>query len=76
MPIGLIYVLLQLDPKIRFIKIISEELNIPVLAEIHKFTSNSDNRKTKINLIVLSLGFAMIFIIYGYVGWFKYTGQL
>ena len=75
-PIGLIYLMLQIDPKIRFSKVLSDDLNLPVLAVINKFSSNSDNRKTKINLMILILGFVMIFIIYGYVGWVKYTGQL
>jgi len=75
-PIGLIYVMLQIDPRVRFSKIISAELNIPVLAEIHQISSRSEKRKTKINLIVLSVGFLMVLIIYGYVSWLKYTGQL
>jgi len=75
-PLGLIYIMLQIDPRVRFSKIISEELNVPVLAEIHQISSLSENRKTKINLIVLAVGFLMVIIIYGYVGWLKYTGQL
>ena len=75
-PIGLIYVMLQIDPRIRFPQIISEELQIPVLAEIKQISSLSEDRKTKVNMFILSTGFAMVFIIYGYVGWLKYTGQL
>jgi len=75
-PVGLIYVMLQIDPRIRFSKIISEELNIPVLAEISKISSASDLRKAKINLLVLSFGFALVIVIYAYVGWLKFVGQL
>ncbi|VAW58667.1 hypothetical protein MNBD_GAMMA11-2957 [hydrothermal vent metagenome] len=75
-PVGLIYVMLQIDPRIRFSKIISEDLNIPVLAEISQISSISDLRKTKLNLLLLATGFAMVMVVYGYVGWFKYIGQL
>ncbi len=75
-PIGLIYIMLQIDPRVRFSQAISEDLNIPVLAEIHQITSKNDDRKMRINLIVLTSGFAMVLTIYGYVGWLKYTGQL
>jgi len=75
-PIGLIYVMLQIDPRIRFSKVISEELNIPVLAEISQISSASEIRRSKVNVMVLATGFAMVLVIYGYVGWLKYIGQL
>ncbi|MFK5948351.1 MAG: hypothetical protein QM500_06240 [Methylococcales bacterium] len=75
-PIGLIYFMLQADPKIRFPQIIVEELNIPILAEINKIISVNENRKIKINVIILLTGFSLVFVIYGYVGWLKYMGQL
>ncbi|HED32866.1 MAG TPA: hypothetical protein ENJ08_01430 [Gammaproteobacteria bacterium] len=75
-PVGLIYVMLQIDPRIRFSKVISEELNIPVLAEISQISSVSDLRKAKVNLLVLSFGFVLVIVIYGYVGWLKFVGQL
>jgi len=75
-PIGIIYLLLQVDPRVRFSQIISSELNIPVLAEIKKIESLSDKRKTRINLLILGTGTTLVFVIYGYVGWLKFTGQL
>ncbi|VAW64747.1 hypothetical protein MNBD_GAMMA11-1323 [hydrothermal vent metagenome] len=75
-PIGLIYVMLQIDPRIRFSKTITEDLNVPVLAEISQISSLSDRRRTKINLFLLATGFIMVMVIYGYVGWLKYIGQL
>jgi hypothetical protein len=68
--------LLQVDPRVRFSQIISSELNIPVLAEIKKIESLSDKRKTRINLLILGTGTTLVFVIYGYVGWLKFTGQL
>jgi protein tyrosine kinase modulator len=75
-PIGFIYLMLQLDTRIRFSQIISEELNIPVLVEIYQFSTVSENRKIKTNLIILSSVFSIVFVIYGYVGWLKVTGQM
>jgi len=76
LPIGLIYLILQVDPRIRFSQIISEELQVPVLAEITALSNLSEDRNTKLNLLILATGVVMVFIIYGYVGWLKYTGQL
>lgn len=75
-PIGLIYIMLQVDPRIRFSRVISSDLNIPVLAEISRLSSYSEVRKRKINLIFLAVGMIMVFVIYGYVGWLKMTGML
>jgi len=75
-PIGLIYVMMQIDPRIRFSQIISSGMNIPVLAEIHQYSTNADKRKLEINLLLLAIGYVTIFCIYGYVGWLKSTGQL
>jgi len=75
-PIGLIYLLIQVDPKIRFSQTISKELDLPVLAEISILSSQSDDQKVYYNLILLGLGLTIVFVIYGYVGWLKFTGQL
>jgi len=75
-PIGLIYFMVQVDPKIRFSQIISKDLELPVLAEISVLSSHSDEVKTKQNLILLGLGVMVVFAVYGYVGWLKFTGQL
>lgn len=75
-PVGLIYVLIQVDPKIRFSQIITDELEVPVLAEISVLTSTTDQRKIKINLFILAIGVVLVYAIYGYVSWLKITGQL
>ncbi len=75
-PLGMIYLLLQIEPKIRFSQIISDGMNIPVLAEIYSFPTKSEYRKMKINIFILTACYLMIFAIYGYVGWLKVTGQL
>jgi len=75
-PIGLIYVLLEIDPKIRFSQIISKELDVTVLAEINVLTSNSEDKKTALNVLILAFGVVVVLTIYGYVGWLKYSGQL
>lgn len=75
-PIGLIYVLLQIDPRIRFSRVISSELELPVLAEITRISSMKEERKIKINMILLITGTGIVLLIYGYVGWLKFSGQL
>ena len=75
-PVGLIFVMLQVDPRIRFSQVISSELEIPVLAEFRRITSYSDLRKEKSNLYMLGLGFLVVFAIYGYVAWLKLTSSL
>lgn len=75
-PVGLIYTMLQVDPRVRFSSIISNDLNLPVLAEINQISSDSEIRKQKINLFMISTGMMIIFAIYGYIGWLKFMEQL
>ena len=76
LPIGLVYLMLKIDPRIRFSQIISDEMKIPVLAEISVLSNSIEDSKIKLNILVLSLGVGFVFVIYGYVGWLKFTGQL
>lgn len=75
-PFGLLYVMLQIDPRIRFGKIISSEVGIPVLAEISRITSSSELQKANVNLVFLYSGVIMVFVIYAIVGWIKFMGQV
>jgi len=75
-PIGLIYALLQVDPRIRFSQIISSDLGIPVIAEINAFPDTSSRRlKAKSNMLII-VGVGFVILIYGYVIWLKFKGQL
>jgi len=73
-PIGLIYTMLQVDPRVRFSSIISNDLDLLVLAEINHISSNSELHKAKINVLLISMGFMIVFVIYGYIGWLKFKG--
>jgi polysaccharide chain length determinant protein (PEP-CTERM system associated) len=75
-PFGLIYILLQVDPRIRFAHVLSADLKLPVLAEITRISSINEIRKAKVNLLLLLVGTGMVLLIYGYVGWLKVSGQL
>lgn len=75
-PLGLIYILIQFDPRVRYTQIINDELNIPVLAETYKILTTDDVRKIKYNLYLLVAGVMIIACIYGYVGWLKFIGAL
>jgi polysaccharide chain length determinant protein (PEP-CTERM system associated) len=74
-PLMIIYAVLFIDPRIHFSKIISTELNIPVLAEINQITSISEEEKIRTHLIYLAIGIGVVLCIYGYVGWLKFQGQ-
>lgn len=75
-PIGLIFLLIQVDPRIRFAKIISNDLNLPVLAEINRMFSYKEKRREKINIAILVIIIGAVMFIYGYVGWLRFTGQM
>jgi len=75
-PVGLIFLLLQFDPRIRFSQVLTEELNVPVLTEIQTMNSYSELRSSKINLVLITIGLLIVFSIYGYVGWFKLVGNV
>ncbi len=75
-PIGIIYLMLQLDPRIRYAQIINDELNIPVLAEIKVLTSSVEDARASRSLLYLAGGILIVISIYGIIGWFKYVGQI
>lgn len=75
-PVGIILLLIQLDPRIRFSQVISSELEIPVLVEIRKISSYSDLQKAKQNLIYIGIGLVFVLSIYGYISWLKLTSNL
>ncbi|RDH83757.1 MAG: hypothetical protein DIZ80_06365 [endosymbiont of Galathealinum brachiosum] len=75
-PFALIFIMLQVDPRLRFSRVIQAEMEIPVLAEIPMITTKKEDRSLKVSLVILLFGFCIILFIYGYVGWIKYTGQM
>lgn len=75
-PIGMIFVLLQVDPRIRFSQAISSELELPVIIDINSIKSNSELYSEKINFVFIGAGLLFVISIYGYVSWLKLTGNL
>lgn len=75
-PVGLIVLLVQFDPRIRFSSIIASELKIPVLADIEIFSGEEDEKNNTKSLIVIFVVIAFVLSVYGYVVWLKYTGQI
>lgn len=75
-PIGIVFIMLQMEPRVRFSQIISDGMNIPVLAEIHSYSTKHESRRMKIDLFILAGCYLIVLLIYGYVGWLKTTGQL
>jgi polysaccharide chain length determinant protein (PEP-CTERM system associated) len=73
-PIGLVYLVLIYDPRVRFSEIVSSELSIPVFAEIPKITTEQERVSERRNIMLLGVGLLLIIIIYMFVGWMKLTG--
>ena len=74
-PIALVWMLLLYDPRVRFSEIIINDLNIPVVAEISKITTEYEHLQERKDIMMIGLGLLGIFIVYGLVGWFKLTGM-
>lgn len=74
-PVAIIYVMLQADPRIHFSQVIVAELDIPVLASVRKINSYSDIPRERSNLLILSAGIITVIIIFGIVGWLKVTSE-
>lgn len=75
-PVGLLYVMLQIDPRVRFAKIISTDVGLPVLAEISRIPTISETQKAKANMAIVYTGIVMVLAIYAIVSWIKFTGQI
>lgn len=73
-PVGLIFIMLQIDPRIRFSQIISAELNVPVITEISKINTPQDIHKDHVSIFIIMTGFMVVLVIFGYVAWLKITG--
>ena len=75
-PVGLLYVMLQVDPRVRFAKIIGNDLGLPILAEISRIPSATEQLRAKANLAILYSGVMMVLAIYVIVAWIKFMGQV
>lgn len=73
-PLGLIGVGIQLDPRVRFKSTISEKLSLPVLAVIPHLSTPREARWKALDGWLLSLLLLLCLGIFIYVGWLKFTG--
>jgi hypothetical protein len=74
--VGLIYMLVQFDPRVRSTKTIISELNLPVLAEISQLKNRDEILSEKKNIIMLTGVLVITGAIYVYIGIIKYLGAL
>lgn len=75
-PVGVVFLWLQVDNKVRSARYLSEELGVVVLAEIpHFWKDNERSVYKKGNLILLAVITAVVFI-YGVVGSLKFVGMI
>ncbi|MFK5893259.1 MAG: hypothetical protein QM504_08575 [Pseudomonadota bacterium] len=75
-PIGLIYLLVQVDPRVRFSKVITSELNIPVLADITRHNTTAEKKRSKKEGLLLISGVILVLVVYSYISWIKFVGEL
>ena len=75
-PVGLVFLLVQFDTRVRSTKLIINELEIPVLAEINQFRNPSQRSKEMKNIILLTAVLVITGSIYIYAAIMKYTGAL
>ncbi|MFV2016625.1 MAG: lipopolysaccharide biosynthesis protein, partial [Candidatus Heimdallarchaeota archaeon] len=73
-PIGLIYLLVNFDPRVRSPILIEEKLNIPVLVSIPAIRSANEIASNKVVNRVLMFVFSIIFLLYIFAGISKFTG--
>lgn len=75
-PIGAIFLWLQVDNKIRSSRYLSEELGVPVLAEIPHYWKDNERRTYKKNNVILLVAITSVLLIYGVVGSLKFVGMI
>lgn len=75
-PVGFIFFIIQVDPRIHFSQTILSEFEVPVLAEVRKIRSYSELRSEKVNLSLITVGLFIVFLIYVYVAWLRLSGDM
>lgn len=75
-PIGLIFLMIQIDPRIRLREEIESDLNIPVLGEVGRLYTAAELRREKTSIIIIVIGVLAVLALYGYVSWLKYNGVI
>lgn len=75
-PLGLLWLLVQFDPRVRWEHRLREELALPVLATLPTMDTAEVRRKRSLHGSVFWLGLIILVGVYGTVGWLKYTGSI
>lgn len=75
-PLGLLYIKLQIDPRIRFQSVCSSKLNIPVVSSIQHLSTQAEKKSILTSLWAMSALFIFLLAAFGYVSWLKWTGAL
>jgi len=75
-PVGLVYLIFQMDPRIRFSRTISSDTGIPVLAEVYHIRTTSEDMREQSNIIILYVGTFLLLVIYGVLTWLKIMDYL
>lgn len=76
LPLGLVYGVQQVDPRVRFKSTIVGDLNLPLLASLPHFPSPWERRLVRLHLYVLGLLVVGVIAAYSWVAWAKLTGAI
>ncbi len=75
-PLGLIYVKIMMDPRVRFKETIADQLDLPVLVGIPHYQSPRERRLNIVNVAGLGTVVTATLGVYVLVGYLRYTGKL
>ncbi len=73
-PLGLVFALLQIDPRIRSEEILAERTGVPVVASFHHMMSRGERAARQGGILLAAVVVVAVLCAYGMVGWMKITG--
>lgn len=74
LPLGLIYGLTVLDGKVRFQRVVDEDLGLPVLASVYHINTPTEYNLNTFKKSVILLAILISWAAYGYAAWLKVNG--
>jgi len=70
-PLGLLLLLVRLDPRIRSAQAVERVTQIPILAEAPRYWNDNDRRRFRVHAGIALLLVSLTFVAYAIAGWFR-----
>jgi len=70
-PLGLVFAILQIDPRIRSEEILAERVGVPVVASFHHMRSRRERAGRQAGILLAAVVVVAVLCTYGMVGWMK-----